>query len=273
MRIESIQVDPVCEIPFLNAGRRAGGHYVDQLPVHLGDVSGLPESVAALVVTADLQGRERLDKKALRPPRLLGETLPHILKTEILPEMEIREGRIGVLLAGDFYTVPALDKRGGSGDVTQVWWAFAGEFDWVAGVAGNHDTFGSKPNRRPQFHSQRIHFLDGDRKVADGLKLAGLSGIIGNPSRAWRRTEEEYCHALEQLLTSDTDIVIMHDGPNAPAERFRGSDSVRQVIEMLQPRLVVRGHSHWAKPLVELDNKVQVLNVDARVVVLRALGG
>jgi hypothetical protein len=31
---------------------------------------------------------------------------------------------VAALLAGDFYTVPALDKRGGTGDVTDVWRAF-----------------------------------------------------------------------------------------------------------------------------------------------------
>ena len=41
-----------------------------------------------------------------------------------------------------------LDKRGGSGDVTGVWLAFADIFQWVAGVAGNHDTFGPDRIRR-----------------------------------------------------------------------------------------------------------------------------
>ena len=55
----------------------------------------------------------------------------------------MNDGGIGVLLAGDLYTVPALDRRGGSGDVTAVWRAFGDEFSWVVGVAGNHDTFGA----------------------------------------------------------------------------------------------------------------------------------
>jgi hypothetical protein len=37
--------------------------------------------------------------------------------------------------------------------------------------------------------------------------------------------------------------------------------------------LVVRGHAHWPEPLVELASGVQVLNVDARVVVLRQRPG
>ncbi len=45
-----------------------------------------------------------------------------------------------------------------------------------------------------------IHFLDGDLSEADGLMIAGLSGIIGNPERPFRRTELEF-NAITQTLT------------------------------------------------------------------------
>ncbi len=269
MRILSINPDLITEIPFLNAGRRPGGFYVDQLPVHEALVDRLPDGMSAIIATADLQGREQLKRSSTGPPRLLGEVLPEQLANEILPELGLPTGQIGVLLAGDFYTVPALDRRGGSGDVTSVWWAFADQFDWVAGVAGNHDTFGDDAHADPRFHSRKIHYLDNDRANIDGLKIAGLGGIIGSPKRARRRSEENYCRALESLLDSQTDILIMHDGPDAPSHGFRGSTPVREVIEFLRPNLVVRGHAHWKEPFAELSGGVQVLNVGARVVILR----
>jgi len=32
--------------------------------------------------------------------------------------------------------------------------------------------------------------------------------------------------------------------------------------------LVIRGHAHWKQPFVEFENGLQVLNVDARIVIL-----
>ena len=61
MRITSIQPEVIQEIPFLNAGRGAGGFYRVSLPVQHGFVDALPGGMSALVVTADLQGRETVD--------------------------------------------------------------------------------------------------------------------------------------------------------------------------------------------------------------------
>jgi Icc-related predicted phosphoesterase len=176
-------------------------------------------------------------------------------------------GNTGVFLAGDLYTVPALDRRGGSGDVRAVWEAFGDEFSWVIGVAGNHDTFGTDPNAAPRF-PRHLHYLDNERVNIAGLKIAGLGGIIGNPRRPRRRSDEQYTDCLESLLTHRTDILITHDGPNDPIGGHRGSPRIREVVERLRPSLIVRGHAHWKQPLVQLSGGVQVLNVDARVVVL-----
>lgn len=266
MKIRSIQSDLLCEITFLNAGRGPGDFYRDCLPVHLGVVDALPEGVSALVVTADLQGRETFDSANGQPIRLLGEVLPSILDEQVLPELDLDAGRIGVLLAGDFYTVPALDKRGGTGDVLDVWRAFAERFDWVVGVAGNHDLFGG--DAKPPKLSKPSYFLDANAIALENLTVAGISGIPGNPRRPWRRTEDDFSDALELLLIDAPDIVVMHDGPDAPQSGFRGSPRIRHVIESAAPTLIVRGHSHWPSPLAKLANGTQVLNVDARVVIL-----
>jgi Icc-related predicted phosphoesterase len=230
-------------------------------------VDRLPHGVSAIIATADLQGRERFQESPNGMPRLLGESLPNRLAKEILPDLGLDTGNTGVFLAGDLYTVPALDRRGGSGDVRAVWDALGDAFSWVIGVAGNHDTFGADPTATPRF-PRHLHYLDNDRVSIDGLEIAGLGGIIGNPRRPRRRSENQYVECLETLLQHRTDVLITHDGPNDPVGGHRGSPRIREVVERFAPSLVVRGHAHWNQPLARLSGGVQVLNVDARVVVL-----
>ncbi len=269
MRICSIQPEPIDEVPFLNAGRRPGQFHEDRLPILRGEVDRLPEGVDAVIATSDLQGRQFGKGFPARPLPLLGETLPALLEDEILPRHSLPPPqRVGVFLAGDFFTLPALDRRGGTGDVTEVWRAFGARFAWTAGVAGNHDTFGPKLNHSPRF-SGNLHFLDGGHVCLGGLQIAGLGGIIGNPKRVWRRTHDDYVSRLGDLLQQPTDVLLTHDGPNAPEHNLRGDDIVREVVERWRPNLVIRGHDHWKTPFVELGTGVQVLNVDARVVILQ----
>lgn len=173
MKILSIQSEPVVEIPFLNAGRRPGGYYVDSLPIYVATVDRLPVGCDAIVATAGLQGRETFPgnkhRRLQNGLRLLGEVLPEYLTDGVLRDLDVTPERAGVFLAGDFYTVPALDKRGGSGDVTSVWQAFGDRFSRVVGVAGNHDTFGDARVSNPRF-SGNLHFLGGSRTETGGLQ-------------------------------------------------------------------------------------------------------
>jgi Icc protein len=268
VRITSINPVPLAIIPYLNAGRGPGDFYVDQLPVLHGLVDRLPEGLSAIVATADLQGRERFEEAGGGPPRLLGEVLPDRLMAEFLPSLKLPPGGIGVLLAGDFYTVPLLDRRGGTGDVTSVWRAFGDRFDWVVGVAGNHDSYGADLDALPRFKPP-LHYLDNNRVNVADLSIAGLGGIVGNPLRPRRRSDDEFARRIDELLAARTDVLLMHDGPDAPQHGFRGSPIIRLAIERSPPTLLVRGHAHWDTPLVELPGGTQVLNVDARVVVLQ----
>jgi Icc protein len=267
MKIASIAQEPSTEILFLNAGKGAGSFYVDRLPVLVATTDSLPPDLDAIIATADLQGRERFEEAKGGPPRLLGEALPHRLSDEILPGLGIRAERAGVILAGDFYTVAALDRRGGSGDVTSVWQAFGECFKWTVGVPGNHDTFGDTPHPKARL-GHNLHYVDNDRVSVDGLRIVGLGGIIGNPRRPHRRTDREFAQTLDLLLSEPSDVLIMHDGPDVPGRGLRGSPAIRQVLEQLGPPLVVRGHAHWAEPLVELAQGTMVLNVHGRVVIL-----
>lgn len=268
MRIVEFQQDPVAEFPFLNAGRGAGEFYVDRLPVHVATVDRLPTDALAVVATADLQGRERFEDSPGGPIRLLGEVLPARLVTEVLPDFGIDDGkRVPALLAGDFYTVPTLDKRGGTGDVTPVWNAFAECFASVTGVAGNHDIFGDHQSRRPRLPSNG-HYLDGDVVESGGLKIAGIGGIIGRATRPNRRSHDDYLATVNRLLDHQPDVLLMHDGPDGPYESQRGIAEVRDALLAKSRCLVIRGHAHWKQPFAEFENGLQVLNVDARAVIL-----
>ena len=270
MKIVSLSPVPIDEIVYLNAGRKPNQFYHDRLPILKGIVDDLPEGLRAIVVAGDLQGREPFpDNKIGGPIRLMGEVLPEQLADLLYEHFEIGSlNDVGSILAGDLYTYPQLHNRGGTGDVTSVWRAFADHFKWVTGVAGNHDTFGQQ-KRPPAFGN--VFFMDEARIELEGLQIAGLSGVIGNVRKPFRRTHQDFMASLEFVLSEPTDILVMHDGPDAPATKgCRGISEARDVIEKHKPSLVIRGHKHWPVPLTELQHGIQVLNVEATVVVLTA---
>ena len=221
MRILKTEVKPFVELPFLNFGRGVGSFFEDLLLVFVGTVDRMPQGVDALVVTSDLQGREQFQLQSKAELRLLGEWLPKVLRESVIPLIHSSAEQVGILLCGDFCTVPNLDKRGGSGDVTSVWSAFGSEFSWVVGVAGNHDTFCTDPFRPPTF-CPPLHFLDCNSITVSGLELADISGVVGNPAKAWRKSAESFDNFIFSLATKQSDILLMHDGPNAPEFDYRG---------------------------------------------------
>ena len=272
MKIIDFRPEPVLTFPFLNAGKGAVQFFEDQLPVNHARVDRLPHGISAIVVTADLQGRERFQDSPDKAPRLLGEALPQQMLEQVLPTLGVTDlSTVAALLAGDFYTVPALDKRGGTGDVTDVWCSFGECFTWVAGVAGNHDLFGDRNMTRPSFVPP-LYYLDGETIDVGDFRIGGIGGIIGNPSRPQRRTEDDYLGTLEQLASQPLDVLLMHEGPDGPGFGQRGDVRIRTVLENRMSRdnscLIIRGHKHWDSPLAQLSCGLQILNVDARVVIL-----
>jgi hypothetical protein len=90
------------------------------LPLLQGAITGLPSAVEALLMCADLQGRE-LTPSDGPPPRLLGEVLVRDLESlserGTIPAVHT----MGALLAGDFYAAPSASERGADGDVRPVY--------------------------------------------------------------------------------------------------------------------------------------------------------
>ncbi len=270
MKITGIRDKPLGRVSYLNVdGKRQLVR--ESLSILLGTVSGLPTGISGLVAMADLQGRER--GKA-GPGRLLGEVVAEHL-AELSDAGKIpRLDRLGVLLAGDFFAVPELKRRGGIGDVSEVWQALRDRFRWVAGVLGNHDDLDphSLVSEAPQTNS---HLLDGGFVELDGLRIGGVSGIIGDPAKVNRKTEQNFLRVLEDVLVQQPVIVITHEGPACPP--FAGSRTLRETFETWEKTcvesgtaspLLVCGHKHWPAPLAELPHGMQVLNVDSRVVLL-----
>lgn len=170
--------------------------------------------------------------------------------------------RTGVVLAGDLYSDPQARRRGGRGDVTDVWARFSDEFAWVVGVAGNHDELDLRAIAR----RDNASYLDGDSASHDGVRFAGVSGIIGTRARAQRREESEFLDHLVKALASDPDVVVLHEGPHGD-DGQRGNAAIGQWVDE-HPALVICGHVHWQTPLHLRPRGGQTLNVDGRVVVL-----
>jgi Icc-related predicted phosphoesterase len=263
LRITTWNPQPLRQIPYLNAAPGGGKTEVVRLEITTARATGLPAALKALVLTADLQGRERVSGPQVRDePPLLGETLAHDLErlgvSALLPPAD----EVGVILAGDLWADPQSRKRGGLGDVAPVWNTFARSFRWVAGVLGNHDQLD-----RTSYASQ--HLLDGTVVTPDGLRIGGVGGIIGHKGKTGRKPEADFLRMLHEVLATKPDIVILHMGPDAPESDLRGSEVVRRALEEYPPTLVVCGHCHAHQPIHELANGTQVVNVDARVIVVQ----
>ena len=257
---------PFHSIPFLNAApRKKGGTVRQQLPFVAGRLLGLPQSVEALIVTSDLQGVAPLQKTTGKTGLLglrLVEELQNLAAQGKIPDLS----RIGAILAGDLYSAPGGDVRGASGDVREVWEAFSQHFKWVVGVAGNHDHFGTADERDALLNRQNLSLLDGSVVERDGIRLGGVSYIIGNPHRNGRRLQTEFLFSLEFILKQRPDVLILHEGPDG-GEGQHGNKLVREKILESPPALVVCGHCHWDDPLAAFGRS-QILNSDTWVVVL-----
>jgi Icc-related predicted phosphoesterase len=172
------------------------------------------------------------------------------------------------VLAGDLFSDPSANKRGASGDVRSVWSAFAAQFRWVVGVAGNHDTFGTPRERERFLQHPGVHLLDTEVRELDGLALGGVSGIIGRVEKPGRREEADQLEHIRKVLRREPEVLVLHEGPDFPAEALRGSAPIREAVSARKGLLIVCGHCHWEVPLVTLEGGAQVLNVDARAVLL-----
>jgi 3',5'-cyclic-AMP phosphodiesterase len=269
IRITSVEKEPIHGIAYQfpeTGGRIATG----RLEILRAWGTGIPVALQALIVMSDLQGREHWLADSVKECRLLGE----IAAEELSLLCEIGDlppsDSIGVVLAGDLFVVPDLDKRGGKGDVRRIWQLLAEKFRWVAGIAGNHDRFGSEgTDDEPSFSEPNIHYVDGDTVEVDGLRLGGVAGVIGNPSKPFRRDETRFLAVLKTVTAQMPDLLTLHEGPCGITPDRPGNAAIRSLLEGAPQTLVVCGHNHWQEHEIEqLANGTQVLNADAKVYVI-----
>ncbi|KXX67853.1 metallophosphoesterase [Flammeovirga sp. SJP92] len=269
MKITIDQNNIIESYPYLEVGSRMTDHntlevFQRDLPIIIGEYECNEANIDLLIVASDLQGIAVENGEYF----LLGEKLPAFLKT--LFEIEnIQRDKVGVVLCGDLFT--SLAKRGSSGDVRKVWNAFNYHFNWVVGVAGNHDTFGSKEEKEQFKAKEGIHLLHQNTVELDGLKFGGISGIIGRADKTNRVSEFDFLKSLSKLSQQKLDMILIHETPDNPQYHEIGNKKIREHILKIDSNRFVCGHCHWEKSLANLENKSQVLNVDSKVVLLKVI--
>jgi hypothetical protein len=261
VRLVGKQAERLASVPYRAAGPGGVPQNV-QLSVERLSVDRLPAGCDALLAAGDLQGVTSSPLGG--DPELLGIALADYLgvwaESGLLPPAD----RVGVLLTGDLYSAPGADRRGASGAVLDVWLAFATVgCPVVFGVAGNHDevTAAQVAGLSPD-----VALLDGNRRGFGGVTVAGISGIIGDPVRALRRTEKDFLGLLGKVTTPPPDVLLLHEGPTGDRAGQLGRDAVRSTLERRAPALTLCGHVHWAEPVAALGDG-HVVNVDARAVI------
>ena len=267
MLITELKPEPFVTVAYLSACRRGGTESL-MLPLLRASASGLPDNVDGVVVTSDLQGIAPTYRSG-GAGELLGLALAEALD-ELANDSLPAWNRLGVVLAGDLYSAPGADQRGASGDVEDVWHAFADRAAWVVGVAGNHDTFGSKGTQRRLEGRENVHLLDGATAQRGGVRFGGVGGIISAPKRlhrGGRRSGEDFHGLLSGVLDEAPDVVIVHEGPAGESRKQPGRDSIGAAMSRAGTALTICGHTHWPSALANLPYG-QVLNVDSRVVIL-----
>lgn len=261
LKITDIENEPIERISFLTIPPNSIEPSEFSLPIYHGKIKGLPMNINAIVVTSDLQGVIIQNDKNV----LLGEFLAENLK--LIFEVyfpQIATKKTIAFLCGDLYA--DLTKRGQSGNPIKVWEKFASVFGQTIGIGGNHDKF---INLEDLDKIQNAKLLINEVFEFEGLKIGGLSGIIGRSDKNFRLQESDYLKAFSNLLNKKPDILLTHLSPQISDKSLLGNENITQILENGYATTLFCGHSHWEydKP-IDMKNETQVLNTDTKVFIL-----
>lgn len=261
LHIKDIEKEPIERISFLTIPQNSIEPSEYSLPIYKGKIEGLPENINAIVVTSDLQGVVIQNDENV----LLGEILAENLKLIFdiyFPEIDRKETI--VFLCGDLYT--DLIKRGQSGNPTKVWEKFASVFGQTIGIGGNHDKF---DNVEDINKIQNAKLLINEIFEIEGLRIGGLSGIIGRADKNFRLQETDYLKALSNLLSKKPNILLTHLSPQISDEDLQGDENITKILEKGNKTTLFCGHSHWEyNKAFDMKNETQILNADTKVFIL-----
>jgi hypothetical protein len=260
MRLLNDRPERLATLPYRAAGPGGATRNL-QLAVEILRVDTLPAGCAAMLATGDLQGVA--PAPAGGGPVLLGAALAGYLRLWAEGGLVPPPGEIGVLLTGDLYSAPNADRRGVSGDVHSVWAAFAAAgCPVVLGVAGNHDEVSA--GRVGDLGPGAV-LLDGSRHRYGELTVAGVSGVIGDPAKPFRRTEEAFLTTVGEVTSPPPDVLLLHEGPRGTGPDQPGRVALRDLLERHTPSITLCGHVPWNRPAAPLGSG-HIVNVDARAV-------
>lgn len=239
------------EIPYRNSGaKRPRNCRLPVLVVKYQSTGPRPTFFAC----ADLQGREA----DAGTNRLLGESaadeLKLLQKSGELPDLDL------CLLCGDFFDYPDLRKLGGTGDVTSVLNALSTTAWQTFAVLGNHDEV-KLGELVPD-----VRILDGEIASPSSMTIGGVSGVIGNPKKNQRKTDEEFLVALQIATGSAVNVLLLHQGPQEAKKFLPVSDPIDDFLQTRKELLVLFGHRPWDEPFLVARQNLYC-NVHERIMV------
>lgn len=142
LKIISISKEPVESVPYITVALGSNEIQYEQFPIYMGEMSGLPDEVDALIVASDLQGVTITDSSTNANPKLLGEELAEILA--LLLQYDKQEGETKLK------STPGVKLFSEPESIVYAGITFAG----IGGVIGR----GDKANRTPE--SEFLRTLD-----------------------------------------------------------------------------------------------------------------
>ena len=132
-------------------------------------------------------------------------------------------------------------------------------------MPGNHESASDVESFCAEFGFINFH---GATAEIGGLKFAGLGYSTPTPfDTPGEYGEEEMARRLSAFTAYNPDVLICHAPPlNTALDRIKeglhgGSSSVRQFIEIHQPRYFFCGHIHEAEGVVIQMGKTRAMNV------------
>ena len=253
MKITHVDKSPFHVLPYKSSGRKKTQDRT--LPFYFAEAEGLPEDIDVIVATSDLQGRESDSSKN----RLLGyaviEEIEKLQQALIIPDINM------LVLAGDLFDSPMLDKLGATGNVTELLNAFTDAFGVVIAAHGNHDIV-SKTHL-----DKRLNVFDGNVSVIGGIRVGGVCGVIGKETKNQRQSPDAFARKLAGVIKLGCRLIVLHQTPWGGESKL-GDKPSAEYLKHNGMGLVVAGHCHWGNDfLVDIGNN-QVLNVDSKVVVI-----